>query len=291
MLLLLDSSTQAELIDKVKEPGVIVQYFKNSIPFLLSFAIQVVVAILILLIGGKIIKWVVKLVRKSLERSRIEESVSGFLGSLIKYALYFVLIMVILSQFGLTTGSVVAVLGSAGLTLGLSFQGSLSNFAGGVLILLLKPFKIGDYIMEKATGLEGTVNDITIFYTKLTTVDNKEVYVPNGTLSNTSIVNLTRNPTRRVEIKVSVDYHTDLKKARAILENVARKHELVLKEEPIVAFVSELGDSGIDMELRAWSQTENYWQVKWDLTENVKSALEEGGITIPFPQLDVKIKQ
>lgn len=290
-MLLLDATEATDLGTAVENPGVIMKYLEDSVPVLLSFLVQLIIAILVLIIGGKLIKWIVKLVRKSLDKSRIEDSVSGFLCSLIKYALYFVLVMVVLSQFGLTTGSVVAVLGSAGLTLGLSFQGSLSNFAGGVLILLLKPFKVGDYILEKASGLEGTVSDITIFYTKLTTVDNKEVSVPNGNLSNNSIINYTKNDKRRVDINLAVAYDSDLKEVKAILENVARRHELVLQDESIDAFVAELEDSGIKMELRAWCATENYWKVKWDLTENVKKSMDEAGVTIPFPQLDVKIRQ
>ncbi|MBE5891402.1 MAG: mechanosensitive ion channel family protein [Lachnospiraceae bacterium] len=290
-MLLLDATEATDLGTAVENPGVIMKYLEDSVPVLLSFLVQLIIAILVLIIGGKLIKWIVKLVRKSLDKSRIEDSVSGFLCSLIKYALYFVLVMVVLSQFGLTTGSVVAVLGSAGLTLGLSFQGSLSNFAGGVLILLLKPFKVGDYILEKASGLEGTVSDITIFYTKLTTVDNKEVSVPNGNLSNNSIINYTKNDKRRVDINVAVAYDSDLKEVKAVLENVARSHELVLLDEPIDAFVAELEDSGIKMELRAWCATANYWKVKWDLTENVKKSMDEAGVNIPFPQLDVKIRQ
>ncbi len=290
-MLLLDATEASEVDKVIQNPGVIMKFLQDSVPVVLSFLVQLIVAVLVLLIGGKLIKWVIKLIHKSLEKSRIEESVSGFLCSLVKYALYFVLVMVILSQFGLTTGSVVAVLGSAGLTLGLSFQGSLSNFAGGVLILLLKPFKVGDYIWEKASGLEGTVTDISIFYTRLTTVDNKEVSVPNGILSNNSIVNFTKNATRRVDVNVSVSYESDLKSVKAILDQVGRKHELVLQEEPIDAFVAELEDSGIKMELRVWCKTQDYWKVKWDLTENVKKSMDEAGVAIPFPQLDVKIKQ
>jgi len=267
------------------------EYLNHFLPAALSFIVQVIIAIIVLLIGGKIIKWIVKILKKSLEKSRIEAGVAGFLASLVKWALYFVLIMIILSAFGVTTGSVIAVLGSAGLTLGLSLQGSLANFAGGVLILLLKPFTVGDYIQEKSSNLEGTVKNITIFYTMLTTVDNKEISIPNGNLSNSSIVNVTKNPTRRVDVNVSVAYQSDLKKVKEVLYSVAVSNDKVLKDQPIDVFVADLEDSCVKMELRVWAATSEYWNVKWNLTESVKTAMDSNNIEIPFPQLDVSIKK
>ncbi len=266
-------------------------YLHNSIPTVLSFVLDVIIAVLVLFIGGKIIKWILKILRKALDKSKADDGVTSFVCSLVKWLLYAVLIMIILSQFGLTTGSVVAVLGSLGLTLGLSLQGSLSNFAGGVLILLLKPFVVGDYIIENASGLEGTVKEITIFYTKLTTFDNREVSVPNGNLSNSSIVNVTKNPKRRVDVSVSVAYSTDLKHAKTVLLETAKAMPNLLPEEPIDVFASEFEESGIMMKVRIWVKTEDYWESKWALTEAVKEAFDRENIIIPFPQMDIFIKQ
>jgi small conductance mechanosensitive channel len=183
-------STESEVLNEVaKNPGIIRKYLQDLTPSLLGFLVQLMIAVIILLVGSRMIKMLVKMVRRFLERGKVEAGVVSFLSSFVKYALYFVLAMIILGQFGVTTSSVIAVLGSAGLTMGLALQGSLSNFAGGVLILLLKPFVVGDYILDNASSEEGTVKEITIFYTKLLTIDNKLILIPNGSLSNSSITN------------------------------------------------------------------------------------------------------
>ena len=204
--------------------------------------------------------------------------------------LYFVLVLIILSQFGVTASSVIAVLGSAGLTVGLALQGSLSNFAGGVLILLLKPFVVGDYIIENADKMEGTVAEITIFYTKLLTVDNKAIMIPNGTLSNSSIVNVTAMKKRRLDMLFGVAYDSDIKKVKEILERVAIGDEAILKDEPTNVFVSELKDSYVEVGTRGWVKKEDYWEAKWRITENVKLEFDKEGISIPFPQVEVTMK-
>jgi small conductance mechanosensitive channel len=271
-------------------PESIKNYFENALPTVLSFLIQIVIAVVILLVGLKLINALVKMLRKSMDKGHVETGVVTFLCSLLKYVLYFVLVMIILSQFGITTGSVVAVLGSAGLTAGLALQGSLSNFAGGVLILLLKPFVVGDYIVDHAGGQEGTVYEITIFYTKLLTVDNRMVLIPNGSLSNSSITNVSRMEKRRVDLTVGVAYASDLSEVKQILSGLAKEDPAVLKEEPVDVFVSNLGDSAIEMGLRVWVKNADYWTTKWRLTENIKNAFDANGISIPFPQLDVKMK-
>ncbi len=281
---------EAVLEDITENPGVVREYFENALPALLGFLIQLIIAIVILLVGMKVINTLVKMLRKSMNKGHVEAGVISFLCSMIKYALYFVLVMIILAQFGVTTGSVVAVLGSAGLTAGLALQGSLSNFAGGVLILVLKPFVVGDYIVNHSDSQEGTVYEITIFYTKLLTPDNRMILIPNGTLSNSSITNVSRMEKRRVDITVDVAYESDLAKVKELLLRIAAEDPAVLEEEAVNAFVSELGESGIQMGLRAWVKNEDYWTAKWRLTENVKNEFDENGITIPFPQLDVKVK-
>lgn len=282
--------TEAQLLQELSDnPGVIRTYLEGMVPSLLSFLVQVVVAIIVLLIGSRIIKFLLKLIRKSLDRSKVEAGVVTFLCSLVKYSLYFVLAMIILAQFGVTTSSVVAVLGSAGLTLGLALQGSLSNFAGGVLILLLKPFVVGDYIIDGATGQEGTVSSITIFYTKLLTVDNRMILIPNGTLSNSSITNVTHMEKRRIDLLIGVSYEANLAKTKQVLLDVVKSEDKILPGEPVDVYVSELADSSVQMGVRAWVKTEDYWPIRWKMTEDIKNALDANGISIPYPQMDVTI--
>lgn len=282
--------TEAQLLQEISDnPGAIRTYLEGMVPSLLSFLVQVVVAIIVLLIGSRIIKFLLKLIRKSLDRSKVEAGVVTFLCSLVKYSLYFVLAMIILAQFGVTTSSVVAVLGSAGLTLGLALQGSLSNFAGGVLILLLKPFVVGDYIIDGATGQEGTVSSITIFYTKLLTVDNRMILIPNGTLSNSSITNVTHMEKRRIDLLIGVSYEANLAKTKQVLRDVVQCEEKILPGEPVEIYVSDLADSAVQMGVRAWVKTEDYWPVRWKLTEDFKNALDANAISIPYPQMDVTV--
>lgn len=282
--------TEAQLLQEISDnPGVIRTYLEGMVPSLLSFLVQVLVAIIVLLIGSRIIKFLLKLIKKSLDRSKVEAGVVTFLCSLVKYSLYFVLAMIILAQFGVTTSSVVAVLGSAGLTLGLALQGSLSNFAGGVLILLLKPFVVGDYIIDGATGQEGTVSSITIFYTKLLTIDNRMILIPNGTLSNSSITNVTHMEKRRIDLLIGVSYEANLAKTKQVLLDVVKSEDKILPGEPVDVYVSELADSSVQMGVRAWVKTEDYWPIRWKMTEDIKNALDANGISIPYPQMDVTV--
>ncbi len=285
------NDAQQKAQEAIENPGIIRTYLENLIPDLLAFALQVVIAIVIYVIGAKIIKYVLKLVRRSMERAGADEGVKQFLGTLIKYALYLLLITIILNLFGIATTSVVAILGSIGVAAGLALQGSLSNMAGGVLILLLKPFRVGDYIIEDSNKNEGTVAEISIFYTKLVTVDNRVIMIPNGTLANSSMTNVSRMTKRRIDLIIGVAYESDIKQVKEILKNVAEAEEARLPEEEISIFVSELADSSVNMGVRIWVATEDYWPAKWRLTENIKIALDEHQISIPYPQLDVQIKQ
>lgn len=292
-LILLSQTNTEELLleDVVKDPGVIRGYLEGLVPSLLGFLVQVVVAFLVIFIGSRIIKGVIKLLKRALEKGKAEAGVVTFLCSLVKYALYFILAMLVLAEFGIATSSVVAVLGSAGLTVGLAMQGSLSNFAGGVLILMLKPFVVGDYIIDSGTSQEGTVESITIFYTKLLTVDNRLVMIPNGTLSNSSITNVSHMEKRRLDLLIGVSYQADLKKAKEVLRQVAQEEETRILEDPLDVFVSELGDSAVHMGVRLWVKNEDYWNAKWRLMENIKNALDENGISIPYPQLEVSMHE
>lgn len=289
--LMTETSVMEEIGTVTKEElGLLEQYIEDSLPKLLDFAIDVILAVVVFAIGSRVIKWLVKIVKNSMIRANIEQGVLTFISSLIRYVLYFVLILIILSQFGVTASSVIAVLGSAGLTIGLALQGSLSNFAGGVLILLLKPFVVGDYIIENADKQEGTVAEITIFYTKLLTVDNKAIMIPNGTLSNSSIVNVTAMKKRRLDMLFGVAYDSDIKKVKEILERVAIGDEAIIKDEPTNVFVSELKDSYVEVGARGWVKKEDYWDAKWRITENVKLEFDKEGISIPFPQVEVTMK-
>lgn len=285
------ATASTEVEEFVQNPGVVKTYLDKYTPAVIGFLVQIIVAIIVLLVGIKIIKSVVKVIKKGFDRSHIDDGVGTFLTSLIKYALYFILVMAILSSFGIATGSVVAVLGSAGLTIGMALQGSLSNFAGGVLILLLKPFVLGDYIIDNTTGEEGTVSNISIFYTRLKTIDNKVVLIPNGKLLDSCITNVSMMEKRRIDIYVTVSYSADLQKTKNVLNNVAISQVLRLEGEPIDIFVSELKDSAVEMGIRVWAKNEDYWTLKWKMTEDIKNALDANHIEIPFPQLDVNLKK
>ncbi len=279
-----------ETLQKV-DKNVIQEYLEDLVPDILNFAVQIVLAVLLFLAGKRIIYFIRQFLRKSLERRGVDLGVRQFLDSVSKYCLYFVLWLMILTLFGITTASVIAVLGSAGLTLGLALQGSLANFAGGVLILLLGPFHVGDYIVSGETGHEGTVKEISTFYTRIQTADNQTVMIPNGRLADGAIVNVTGQQTRRIDILVGISYDADLKKAKQVLSSLAEKEERILTDQPVNVFVSSLDNSSVEMGCRFWVRSEDYWQTKWDMLEAVKLAFDENGIEIPFPQVDVHMKQ
>ena len=283
------TEAQAGIEQVAKNPGIIRTYFESIIPDLFNFALQVIIAIIVYAVGAKLIKMTVKIVRKTLERRNTDIGVIQFLSAVIRYSMYFVLFMVILNLFGIATTSAVAVLGSCGVAVGLALQGSLANFAGGVLILLLKPFVVGDYIIEGAN--EGTVYEISIFYTKLKTVDNKVIVIPNGNLSNSSLINVSHMDNRRVDVAVGIAYEADIRTAKDILYKVAEKDPARLPDEDIVVAVDNLGASSVDMTVRIWVKSEDYWPTKWRLTENIKYALDENNISIPYQQIDVQIKK
>lgn len=287
----IDELTNLESVEVIGEQLGAFQKFVQDMPEkLLNFGIKFVIAILIFVIGGKVISIIRKIVKKALTIKSTELGVIQFLDHLIKYVLYFVLIVMIAGFFGFQTTSLIALLGSAGVTAALALQGSLSNFTGGVLILLLKPFKVGDYIIEDNKGNEGTVVEIHLFYTKLNTVDNKTVVLPNGTLANTSLTNVNASPTRRLIMKVGISYDSDVKLAKKILKDIIDKNEKVLKNQPIDIFIDDLADSAVVLCLRFFVNNEDYFDVKWNTIEEIKLAFDKEGIEIPFNQLDVNMK-
>ncbi|MCI9446902.1 MAG: mechanosensitive ion channel [Lachnospiraceae bacterium] len=286
-----DNLAELEELQKMAEPGMLRGYLEDLVPMLVDFALRVFLALLIYVIGKRVIRWIRKILKRALERSAVDEGVCQFLDSGAKILLYAVLAVAVINQLGLATTSLVAVLGSAGLTLGLALQGSLANFAGGVLILLFKPFKVGDYIIEDTHKNEGTVTEIQIFYTKLLTVDNRTVVIPNGTLANSSLTDVTHQDKRRVDLYVGVSYDTDIKKAKGILNAIIGGEPARLTDEETVVFVDSLEDSSVRLGLRFWVATQDYWDARWRVTEEMKERFDENQIEIPYNQLTVSLKQ
>ena len=266
--------------------GVIEKFLDELPDKAFHLGLRIVLAILVLLIGMQLIKLIRKILQKALYRSHVDESAVHFIDSFSKYALYFLLIIFIASWLGVDAASIIAILGSVSVAIGLALQGSLSNFAGGVLILILKPFVLGDYIRDGA-GNEGIVSGIDVFYTQLTTFDNKIIVLPNGTLANGCITNYTRCSKRRFDVKVSIAYKEDIRHAKEVLLAVLKEDEGILKNEEMVGLVDSLGDSSVNLIVRGWVKQEDYWPAIWRMTEKVKYALDDAGITIPFPQMDV----
>ena len=277
-----------EAVDKVSR---LTQYVQDSIPSLISFGLQVIMALIVFFVGRLVIKWIRKIVRRSFERSGADKGVEQFVDSLLKYGLYALLIFTLISGLGFDTTSVAALVASSGVAIGLALQGSLSNFAGGVLILLLKPFAVGDYIIEDTNGKEGTVKEIQIFYTKLTTIDNKTIVIPNGMLTNNSITNASAKDERRLDLRVGISYDADIKKVKSVIENVLVKDASIIKNEQILVFVDDLADRAVVFGVRAWVKNEEYWDTRWRMLEEIKLALDENEIEIPYPQMTVHMSE
>ena len=267
------------------------EYIDKYLPVAISFGLRLLLTIILFIVGSRLIKVVRKIVRRSMERTGADMGVIQFMDSLIKLLLYFLLIMFLADGIGVDTTSVMALVGSAGLTIGLAFQGSLSNFAGGVLILLIKPFKVGDYIIYTSGNLEGKVTKIEMFYTTLFTVDNKKVVIPNGTLSNSSLINVTAEDKRRIDITVGVSYTANLKLAKEVCLNLLAAQPAVLQDQNNMVVVDDLADSSVNLKICCWVSAEDYWSTRWELIEKIKLAFDENGIEIPFNQLDVNLKQ
>ncbi len=254
---------------------------------IIAYAGKIFLALLILLVGLLLIKKLSSFISALLLKSNKEASLNSFLTSLIKIVLQIILILTVASTLGLEITTIVALLASVAFAVGLALQGSLANFAGGVLILFLKPFKVGDYI--EASGHAGTVTEIQIFYTILHTPDNKKIIIPNGKLSNDSAINYSANDTRRVDFKFGVGYGDDIRKVKSVLGKLAEEHELIFQDPAPQIVMGEHGDSAIIFFLRVWCKTENYWTIYFDLLEKVKIRFDEEGINIPYPQMDIHL--
>jgi small conductance mechanosensitive channel len=248
---------------------------------------KILAALFILIIGFWIIRRINYVVKKIMDKRDLDEGLKYFLQTLIRIALKILLIFTVLHQAGINTTSFIAALGAAGLAIGLALQGSLSNFAGGALILFFKPFKIGDFI--EAQGEKGDVKEIQIFVTKLLRPDGKLAIIPNGTLANGNIINYTQEGSVRIDIKIGIDYKADIQKARKVLLEVMENHPLVLQEPTPIVGVSELGESSVHLIVRCWCLPDDYWKVHFDVTEQSKEVLQKAKINIPFPQREVRM--
>ncbi len=268
------------------------QYFSDYLPALTKLGLKVVMALLVFVGGRKVIQWFVSFIKKSMERASVDKGVIQFTGSLLRIVLYILLVFSIATHFGVKESSIAALLGTAGVTVGLALQGGLANIAGGIMLLIFKPFQVGDYIIiAQQNGCEGTVYKIEICYTTLISIDNKHIVISNGTLSGSIITNVTARDLRKLEIKVGISYDSDIKKAKAILEEILHNDEDTKDDQGMVVFVDELGESAVVMGLRVWVATEKYWPARWRLNELIKEAFDANGIEIPYNQLQVHVKK
>ncbi len=264
------------------------QVFNEFLSWITNLALQIILAVIVWKIGKRIIGWLVSITARAMGRSGLDVGVVKFVSSLVKAGAYAVLLLLLLDILGFQTTSLVAVFGSAALAVGMSLQGSLSNFAGGILLLLFRPFTIGDYIISG--DCEGKVVSIDMLYTKLNTNDNKVIMMPNGALSNSNIINVGAEGIRRLDIEIGISYGSDVTEAKKVLRDVIMQYPSVDKEKEIQVFVKELSDSCVTLETRMWIAQEKYWDTRFMLLELYKRAFDKAGIEIPFNQLDVHIR-
>lgn len=278
-----------ELGDKVEKLSQISwkEMFERYVPVVCDYLLRIALVLVIFFVGRKLIKNIVSLCDQALKRHGMEVTVRRFFCNVINALGYICMLGILLQTVGLTATSLTALVASAGVAVGLALQGSLSNFAGGVLILLMKPFVIGDYIVQGNT--EGTVKEIGLVYTELITADNRLIVIPNGTLIDSSIVNVTATGKRRLELSVGIGYKSDLKKAKEVLIRLGENDPARDLENPVNVFVSELAESSVNLGLHVWVSSSEYWNAKWRLTENIKMAFDEEGIEIPFKQVEISV--
>lgn len=262
-------------------------FAQQGLDAILSFLPSVVAALVILILGLWLTKIITSKVRNVMNKREIEPGLISFTTSILSVALKVLLFIVVISKLGVETTSFAAVLAAAGLAIGLALQGSLANFAGGVLIILLKPFRVGDFI--EGQGEMGTVTEISIFYTYITTPNNQRIVIPNGQLSNNKVTNYSFEPKRRDVVSVGISYDSDIKKAREVLLDILNKDERTLKDPAPVVFVSGLGDNSVDLSVRFWVNSSDFWGLHFDFIEKLKIELEANGVSFPFPQRDVHL--
>ncbi|EAQ53995.1 MULTISPECIES: small-conductance mechanosensitive channel MscS [Vibrio] len=283
-----DSSTALEtpIVDGLSQAE---QWLTNNSDLFIQYGVNIISALIILFIGNLIVKAVANSVSKVLEKKKMDRAVVEFIHGLVRYLLFVIVLIAALGRLGVQTASVVAVIGAAGLAVGLALQGSLSNFAAGVLIVAFRPFKSGDYV--EIGGVAGSVDSIQIFQTVLTTPDNKMVVVPNGSVIGSPITNYSRHATRRIDLMIGVSYNADLQKTKALLTKICESDERVLKDPGVQVGVHTLADSSVNFVVRPWVSTADYWNVYFDLMQAIKEGLDNEGIEIPFPQMDVHMNK
>jgi small conductance mechanosensitive channel len=280
-----NSETLAGIVDTEQMD----QYTDTAIEMAMMYGPRLILAIIVLLVGLWIINRLVRVMAKGMEQAKTEPTLARFFQNLVSIGLKALLLISVASMIGIETTSFIAVLAAGGLAVGLALQGSLANFAGGVLVLLFRPYRVGDYI--EAQGVGGTVKEIQIFNTVINTPDNKRIIVPNGALSNGIITNYSSEPIRRVDFVFGIGYGDDIARAKDVIRRVVRADERVHSDPEPTIVISNLGDSSVDITVRVWSEAANYWGLKFDLTEQVKLAFDAEGISIPFPQRDVHLHQ
>lgn len=286
-------SIQIEDIEQIDASDLTVSnlksFFESLLPGIRSLAFDIIVCIIIYIVGRKLIKLLHKMLNKTLEKTQADVGVVKFLGSALEIILYVFLSFMILGQLGVNTASIITVLGTAMLAVGMSLQGSLSNVAGGILILFTKPFRVGHYIISDHG--EGTVTMIGLFYTTITTKDNRVLTLPNSQISNCAVTNCTQNPVRRLDTVVGISYDSDIRLAKEIMEKTARDCQYVLQDRDITVFVDSLGDSSVDIGLFCYVNSPDFLAAKWQITEEIKLRFDEAGISIPFPQVHVHMEK
>ncbi|HQV36430.1 MAG TPA: mechanosensitive ion channel [Flavobacterium sp.] len=267
----------------------ITRYWDYFTTVLIEYSPRLISATIIFVVGWTVIKLIKKLIMRIMVKREMEPTLSKFLADILIWTLKILLFVTVISRLGVENSSFVAIIGAAGLAVGLSLQGSLSNFAGGVLIIMFKPFKVGDFI--EAQGVMGTVKQIQIFVTQLSTVDNQIIFVPNGVLSNGTIINYTYATTRRADLTIGISYSSNIKRAKEIAMEVMEKHPMVLKDPAPIVLVKDLAESSINLAVRPWSELPDFFEMRSDILEQIKNEFDANGITIPFPQRDIHIKQ
>ena len=256
--------------------------------YLATYGLQVVAALVILVVGRWVAKLISNLIGKGMVKAKVDKTLANFARNLCYIALLLFVVIAALNKLGVETTSFAVVVGAAGLAIGFALQGSLANFAAGVMLIIFKPFKVGDFV--EAAGKKGAVKEIRIFNTILNSPDNVRIIIPNAQVTGSHIENYTVNGTRRVDLTVGVSYEDDLKKAQKVIEEVLAGDDRILEEPAVTVAVSELGDSSVNFVVRPWVQAADYWDVRFDVTEKVKLALDKNGISIPYPQRDIHVK-
>lgn len=284
-------SAEASVNEVTENMSQFSNYIQEHIPNLINLGIKIIIAIIIFMIGRVIIKWIRKSIRYSFQVKETDAGIATFVDSMVKFGLYILLIIIIAGNLGIELSSITVLFASAGVGVSLALQDFITNFAGGIMILLLRPFTVGDYIIEDTNKNEGTVKEIKIFYTKLMTIENKVIVIPNGKLMNNSLTNVTERDERRLDLKVGISYESDLKKAKEILERLLLSHKDILTNEDWKVFVDSLADSSVVLGIRAYVKMEKYWDTRWELLEQIKLTFDEEGIEIPYNQLTVHMQE